>query len=350
MPPPAASAIVATMLSNCTLPRRQPHVERRGVGAGNAAIDYRWPDQHIDYYFDERTWLEPSKKRAARRTVEIAVDELKHKVAQYGGIALTFTELASPGTHALNITAEDACSATVGYNAGPNLNIMNIGQCYTNEAFVKHELGHAVGGLWHEQQHPFASRYMHKGCDDTNDCDENCDQKGPFVATTTPYDPTSIMHYGLGACGGMVLNSVGLALAQALNIHPMAVGAAVNYSIHDAQMVAREYSDERLKDGNGADCQAQQLVPKCSDPSECNYLSKLADGTCDEDLKCYYLDGGDCEANAPLQNPNHHPYPHTHHVSAHDRADTIGVLEVILLVSGALLIAALCAFVLPSLV
>ena len=234
MPPPAASAIVATMLSNCTLPRRQPHVERRGVGAGNAAIDYRWPDQHIDYYFDERTWLEPSKKRAARRTVEIAVDELKHKVAQYGGIALTFTELASPGTHALNITAEDACSATVGYNAGPNLNIMNIGQCYTNEAFVKHELGHAVGGLWHEQQHPFASRYMHKGCDDTNDCDENCDQKGPFVATTTPYDPTSIMHYGLGACGGMVLNSVGLALAQALNIHPMAVGAAVNYSIHDA--------------------------------------------------------------------------------------------------------------------
>ena len=190
---------------------------------------------------------------------------------------------------------------------------------------MKHELGHAVGGLWHEQQHPFASRYIFKGCDATADCDENCEEKGPYIATTSPYDPTSIMHYGLHACGGMLLNPLGVALAHSLDMDPMHIGAAVNYSIHDAQMVAREYSDERLNDGNDGTCKAQHLVQRCDDHTQCEPLSKLADGTCDEFFKCYYLDGGDCgpqsknpyaepEPSLALRPPRSHIVPrHRHH-------------------------------------
>ena len=346
MPPPAASAIAAVVLANCTLPRQR--IERRGVGAGNAAIDYRWPNQRISYYFDAKTWTAPSKHEAARRNVEIAINELKQKVEQFGGVKLTFEELKTPDSNALKITAEDACSATVGYSAAPNANVMHLGQCFLSEAFVKHELGHAVGGLWHEQQHPFASRYIFKGCDATADCDENCEEKGPYIATTTPYDPTSIMHYGLHACGGMLLNPLGVALAHSLDMDPMHIGAAVNYSIHDAQMVAREYSDERLNDGNDGTCKAQHLVQRCDDHTQCEPLSKLADGTCDEFFKCYYLDGGDCGPQSkkpPTQNPNHHShYGHHAHTSYHG-TDTIGILEVILLVLGAMLIAAFaCLF------
>ena len=60
---------------------------------------------------------------------------------------LIFKELKTPDSNALKITAEDACSATVGYSAAPNANVMHLGQCFLSEAFVKHELGHAVGPL-----------------------------------------------------------------------------------------------------------------------------------------------------------------------------------------------------------
>ena len=340
-----AATIAAAMLANCTLPRAG-HVERRGVGNGNTIVDYRWPNQHVTYYFDA-SWEAPQhNKNIARRNVEIALTELKEAVQTYGGVQITFEELGHPHQHALKITAENACSATVGYSEASNANTMNIGACYTAEAFVKHEIGHAVGGLWHEQQHPFATTYISKACDAApQSCNHNCKEMGTYTATTTPYDLTSIMHYSLGGCGGMQLTPMGKALAKATHVNPQTIGAATNYSRHDAQMVAREYNDERLNDANRA-CSGQYRVKRCN-ANTCTSAYRIADGTCDDDLACYYLDGGDCDDTFKnLRKNGATANQHQHHAAAaathhsHSSVDTTVIIAVLLLLTAA--IATLC--------
>ena len=168
--------------------------------------------------------------------------------------------------------------------------------CFGSEAAVKHEFGHVLG-LWHEHQHPFSSRYITKGCeaDDTCKGDINCEQQGRFSVTTTPYDFLSIMHYSLRQCGGITpTEHVGKALlkAQGISQPEYHVGGVQNFSVHDAQMIAAEYSDGLLTDTKES-CENGNI--RTCNLDKCVGVSNLGNDVCDESLRCYYLDGGDCD-------------------------------------------------------
>lgn len=297
---------LALLLSNCTI-EHSSHVSRRGVGHGNAVRDYRWPNQTIPYYFDA-SW-DPASLEVVMRNTKIAADEIERMVYTYGGLNLSFvdtTNTTEPKDNHLRINMGAGCSATVGYNPSHRSNFMNIGLswCFSSEAILKHELGHVLG-LWHEQQHPFVSRYLKKTCEMDNSCDGNCRSRGPFMVTTTPYDFLSIMHYGLGGCGGMEPTPFGAALLTSQNMVSEAVGGVQNVSVHDAQMIASEYADERIAD-RGDYCTNVYEIPSCDDQTRCIGIGHLGNGVCNPELNCYYLDGGDCDtAFSPFGKTDH---------------------------------------------
>ena len=70
------------------------------------------------------------------------------------------------------------------------------------------------------------------------------------------------------------------------------VGVVQNFSVHDAQMIGAEYSDGLALDGK-ATC-ANGQIQLCSS-NQCASVGHLGNNVCDEQLRCYYLDGGDCD-------------------------------------------------------
>ena len=304
---PSLSSL-ALFMGNCTIEQNESHVSRRGVGNGNAIRDYRWPNQTIPYYFD--TQWKGDDLAIAKLNVKIATDELAFMVSVYGGVNLTFIDTTNTPTeskaHHLKIFKVNACSATVGYRPGAYAYYINIGAmwCFSEQSFVKHEFGHVLG-LWHEQQHPVATRYVTRVCDIGNSCKGNCNLRGRFMVTTSPYDFSSIMHYGLGGCDGMKLTALGKELLKAQKMDEHLIGAGQNYSVHDGQMIAAEYSDEMISDRSEY-CSNLYDVPKCGNFNDCIRLDRIGDSKCDPELRCYYLDGGDCDTMfSPFGIPDH---------------------------------------------
>ena len=249
----------------------------------------------MPYYIDENEFLSPEHIKIARHGIAVATAEIHDMVLKHGGVNITFEErLKLTRTNMLHIFGNDttSCWAHVGF-VKDTPHQMNLGSCYNSEAAIKHEFLHILG-LWHEQQHPFADRYITMNCIETNSCDGNCEPKGDYAYQTTPYDPTSIMHYQTVFCGKMSMTPTGNALLSDLNMTMKDIGNFENVSVHDAEMAAIEYSEEHIRESI---CEDETLIRDCTDSNKCIHRSYIGNGICHKGLECYFWDGGDCIKN-----------------------------------------------------
>jgi hypothetical protein len=68
-------------------------------------------------------------------------------------------------------------------------------------------------------------------------------------------------------------------------------------------MIGAEYSDGLALDGKGTCANGQ--IQLCSS-NKCASVGHLGNNVCDEQLRCYYLDGGDCdESFSPFRTTEH---------------------------------------------
>ena len=149
-----------------------------------------------------------------------------------------------------------------------------------------------VLGLVHEHQSPRSARYVARcAAGQCTPNDYNCEVRGGTTFTVNNFDFRSIMMYSLGNPNGCDLapTSDGLALMAQQGISRSGVGNVQTWSDGDLGAVATLYDDAFPQNL----CSEPQQVKRCNS-SVCVAASRLGDGKCDADLKCYDNDGGDC--------------------------------------------------------
>ncbi|TDH72420.1 hypothetical protein CCR75_003171 [Bremia lactucae] len=167
-------------------------LQRRRLGVAIILEEDIWPD-HIVWY------------RITGSFSDDELDMIKMAVDVYANVDVNVTlKECEPvtmcnGKYVSIEQNEDACYGLVGYVNDGKPQIMNLGEtCFDGgPGNVVHEFGHALG-LYHEHTHPEREVIVLTDLDLPVSA-ENYAKKSSQVATLTPYDPKSIMHYGRAA-------------------------------------------------------------------------------------------------------------------------------------------------------
>lgn len=165
----------------------QVPVAASGFGPAGGFVPAAWPDGVVPFQFD------PAVTTEDRAAMLAAMDEwMQGKDANR--LHLAFVPRSDQAGY-IHIQNSDGNNAPVGgRTTGGTVNIFNWNQKF----IMAHELGHVLG-LWHEQSRPDRDTYVNVHLENVEDGKEhNFNLQANWLAgtTSTPYDFSSVMHYG----------------------------------------------------------------------------------------------------------------------------------------------------------